>query len=244
MVSRIASKVVERPAGLQDVPHGDESSFLSPLPVRLLPGIGVQTEGQFRDLNIHIIRDIAVMGTEHLILAFGRLGLVLRQRALGIDRTPVNPLRTVPALEHEKILPDDSNDYERLKRVLSDLCDRAGEQLRERNQRSGQVALRVRYADYQEEGNTFRIAPPLQSSAILYARSLAVLDLILKRRTRVRSMHLRLTDLSFGSVQLELFADPMPERQSRLESAMDALRHRYGKAVVSRQYPVSSTPGF
>lgn len=235
MVSRIASEVVERPVGLQDVPHGNESSFLSPLPVRLLPGIGVQAEGQLRDLNIRIIRDIAAMATEHLALAFGRFGLILRQRALGIDSTPVNPLRAVPALEYENVLPEDSNDYELLTRVLYGLCDRAGEQLRERKQRSGRAELRVRYADYREEGHAFKITPPLQSSAILNARSLPVLSLILKRRTRVRSMHLRLTDLSYGSVQLELFDDPKTERQSKLESALDALRQRYGRAVVSRR---------
>jgi DNA polymerase IV len=240
MVSRIASEVVARPVGLQDVPPGNESTFLSPLPVRFLPGIGAQTEGQLRDLQIRIIRDIAAMEAEHLFLAFGRFGLVLHQRALGIDRTPVNPLRAVPALEYEKVLPEDSNDYELLKRVLFDLCDHAGEQLRERKQRSGRAELRVRYADYREEGHTFNITPPLQSSAILYARSLPVLDLILKRRTRVRSMHLRLTDFSLGSVQLELFADPKPERQSKLESALDTLRHRYGKAAVSRQWAVGS----
>jgi len=43
MVSKIASEVT-RPSGLQDVPCGDESSFLSPLPVRWLPGVGFQTE--------------------------------------------------------------------------------------------------------------------------------------------------------------------------------------------------------
>jgi DNA polymerase IV len=235
MVSRIASEVVERPAGLQDVPPGNESSFLSPLPVRLLPGIGSQTEVQLKELNIRIVRDIAAMQLEHLTLAFGRFGILLHQRARGIDRTPVNPLRAIPALEHEKILPEDSNDYDLLRRVLFDLCDHAGEQLRERKQRAGQVELRVRYSDYREDGNKFKIAPPAQSSAVLCARTLPVLNLILKRRTRVRSMHLRLTDLSFGSVQLELFADPKPERQLKLESALDVLRQRYGKAVVSRQ---------
>jgi len=240
MVSRIATEVVARPAGLQDVPHGDESSFLSPLPVRLLPGIGPQTESQLKELNIRIIRDVAAMQLEHLALAFGRFAYVLHQRALGIDRTPVIPPRVTPSLEQETILPDDSNDYGVLRRVLFELCDLAGEQLRERTQRAGRVELRVRYADYRDEGNSSKIAPPVQSSAILYNRLLPVLDLILKRRTRVRSMHLRLTDLCAGTVQLDLFADPEPERQSRLETALDRLRRRYGKAVVSCQSPVVS----
>jgi DNA polymerase-4 len=234
MVSRIASEVI-RPTGLQDVPHGNESSFLSPLPVRLLPGIGNQIEGQLQELNIRIIHDIAAMRLEHLSLAFGRLGFLLHQRAQGIDRTPVVPLRSVPALELEKVLPEDSNDYELLKSVLSGLCECAGEQLREKKQRVGCVEVRIRYADYREDGHTLKITPPLQSSSALYAHALPVLDRILKRRTRVRSMHMRLTDLSFGSVQLDLFADPKPARNLKLEFAMDELRRRYGHAVISRQ---------
>lgn len=240
MVSRIASEVVVRPVGLQDVPHGNESSFLAPLPVRLLPGIGPQTEGQLKDLNIRFIRDIADMGLDHLALAFGRLGYLLWQRALGIDSTPVNPARSIPALEQEKTLPDDSNDYDLLRGVLFDLCRRSGEELRERKQRAGRVELRIRYADYREDQRRFKVVPPVQSSAILYERALPALDLVLKRRTRVRSMHLRLTDLSYGLVQLDLFADPKPERQSKLELALDGLRKRYGRTVVSRQSSVGS----
>lgn len=233
MVSKIASEVT-RPDGLRDVPHGDESSFLSPLPVHLLPGVGLQTEGQLKDLNIRIIHDIAAMRLEHLALAFGRFGFLLYQRARGIDRTPVNPLRAVPVLELEKVLPEDSNDYALLKKVLFDLCERAGQQLRENKQRMGRLELRIRYADYQEDGHKLKIRSPLQSSTALYRHTQPVLDLILKRRTRVRSMHLRLSDLSFGSVQLDLFDDPKSERQSKLEHALDTLKKRYGVSVVNR----------
>jgi DNA polymerase IV len=125
--------------------------------------------------------------------------------------------------------------------VLFSLCENAGERLRERKQRTGRAELRIRYADYVENQNTFSLNPPTQLSSTLYARALPVLDLVLKRRTRVRSMHLRLTDLSLGSVQLNLFSDPKPERREKLELALDALRHRYGKTVVSPQSSVESS---
>ncbi len=92
--------------------------------------------------------------------------------------------------------------------------------------------MRVRYADYREDGHSQQLKPPVQSSAVLYARALPLLDVILKRRTRVRSMHLCLTELSRGSMQLDLFADPKPDRQLKLEFALDALRRRYGESVV------------
>jgi DNA polymerase-4 len=231
MVSRIASEVIQ-PAGLQDVPHGNEPSFLSPLSVRLLPGVGPKTETQLSDLNLRIIRDVAVMKMEHLALAFGRLGFSLYQHARGIDRTPVYPMRAVPAVEEIKVLPEDSNDFDLLKRVLREVCERAVRRLRERKQRAGRMELFVRYADHREGKRGLKLAPPVQSSTILYTRALPLLDMVLERRTRVRSLRLAMTDLSAGSVQMELFADPEPERRTKLELALDTLRHRYGDKTI------------
>jgi DNA polymerase IV len=227
MVSRIASDVT-RPTGLHDVPHGDEPTFLSPLPVRLLPGIGPHTEIQMKDLNIRIIRELAAMSPEHLALAFGRFAYVLHQRSLGIDSTPVNPLCALPMMELEKILPEDSNDYEVLKKALFEICRNAGEQLQGKKQRTGRMELRIRYADYREDGQKLKLDPPVQSSAILYGRSMPVLNRILKRRTRVRSMHLQLTDLSTGMVQLDLFPDPHSDRQLRLVESVRSLQSAVG----------------
>lgn len=225
MVSRIAAVVTE-PAGLRDVPAGDESAFLAPLPVRLLPGVGPKTQEQLLELNIRLIRELAVMRLEHLMLAFGRLGFVLHQRALGIDDTPVYPPRAVPAVEMDTVLAEDSNDWDLLQGALRGLCARAGEQLRERKQRAAQMEVRVRYSDYREAAARARLAAPLQSTAGLAARAGRLFEQALARRTRVRSLHLRLTELSSGPAQLDLFADPKPLRQARLESALDDLRRR------------------
>jgi hypothetical protein len=138
------------------------------------------------------------------------------------------------------VLPEDSNDYEVLKGVLLDLCEHAGTQLREKKLCAGRLELLIRYADYREDGHKLQIKPPVQSSAVLYARTLPLLDQILKRRTRVRSINLCLTDLSRSSVQLELFADPKPVRRLKLEFALDTLRNRYGQSVVNRPSAVGS----
>ncbi len=231
MVSRIAS-VVTRPVGLQDVHPGGEASFLSPLPVDLLPGVGVQTHQRLEELNMRIVRDIAVMQLEHLTLAFGRLGFVLHQRALGIDNTPVYPAFAIPAVEQEETLPEDSNDFGLLKASLLGLCERAGEKLRAEDQRAGRLELSVRYSDYREESGKEVLAPPAQSTALLRMRAESLLERLLTRRTRVRSLRLRLAQLSRGPVQLDLFAEPKPARQAKLESALDLLRRRYGHEVV------------
>ncbi len=238
MVSRIAAVVTE-PVGLQDVPAGDESAFLAPLPTQLLPGVGPKTQEQLLELNIRLIRELAVMRLEHLVLAFGRLGFVLHQRALGIDDTPVYPPRAVPAVEADTVLAEDSNDWDLLQGALRGLCESAGEQLRERKQRAARMEVRVRYSDYREATAKAKLTPPLQSTAGLTARAGRLFEQTLTRRTRVRSLHLRLTELGSGPAQLDLFADPKPLRQARLESALDELRRRGIKLLNA----VSSAPG-
>jgi len=222
MVSRIAA-VTTKPIGLLDVRPGDERSFLSPLPVRLLPGVGPRTLEQMSELNIGIIRELAAVELEHLTLAFGRLGFVLHERALGIDNTPVYPPDATPAIDQEKTLPEDTNDLQLLKRSVLELCDRAANRLRTDSLRAGRLELRVRYSDYREDIGREPLAPPTQSTAALRTRAGTLLERTVSRRTRVRSLCLRLANLASGPAQLELFPDPQSERQNKLDLALDRI---------------------
>jgi len=232
MVSRIAS-VVMQPAGLHEVVPGGEAPFLAPLPVTLLPGIGRQMHEQLEELNIRTVRDIAVMEMTYLTLAFGRLGFLLYQRALGIDNTPVYPMRKAPAVQFESALAEDTNDYGVLRSAVFSLCEEAGERLRAEKQRTGLLELRIRYADCRESGGKTKLAAPTQSTAALRDSAGRLLEKYLTRRTRVRRFWLRLGDLSRGAVQLDLFEDRAEQRRARLEAAIDSLRRRFGPAVVA-----------
>ncbi|MFH1575065.1 MAG: DNA polymerase IV [Acidobacteriota bacterium] len=227
MVSRIAS-AVSKPAGLQNVQPGQERPFLAPLPVRLLPGVGPKTQERLEELNIRIIRELAVLRPEHLTLAFGRLGLLLHRHALGIDDTPVYPPRAQAAVLEEKTLEDDSNDWGLLESAARELCEQAGARLRLNGQRAGRMELRVRYSDYREESGREKLVPALQSSSALYEQVRGLLPRVVARRTRVRSLYLKLMDVTRGPVQMDLFADAQAQRRARLESTLDRLRARFG----------------
>lgn len=178
------------------------------------------------ELNIAVVRELATVAVEHLTLAFGRLGLILHQRALGIDDTPVYPPVAVPSIEQEKLFSEDTNDLALLKRWVGELCERTASRLRSSRLRAGRVELRVRYSDYREDIGRERLQSPSRSAAAIEARADPLLERVVSRRTRVRSLCLRLTELTGGPAQLELFADPRTERRLKLESALDTLRAR------------------
>ena len=105
MVSSIASQII-RSEGVLDVDHGREPSFMAPLKVDVLPGIGpVRRRILLEELNITLVRQIVAFDMGSLKLVFGQQAYVIHQRALGIDPTPVFPPSTEPTVAEEVTLP-------------------------------------------------------------------------------------------------------------------------------------------
>ena len=147
MVSSIASTIMPS-EGVLDVNHGRESAFMAPLKVDVLPGIGpVRREILLKDLNITLVREIAVMDVGDLRLLFGRQAMVIHQRALGIDPTPVYPPRKKPTVSEEILLSGDENDDRKLLGALYALVEKCAYRIREKAMHPRKAGLVLRYAD-------------------------------------------------------------------------------------------------
>jgi len=146
----------------------------------------------------------------------------------------VYPVRRAPAIELETALSEDSNSLAVLRDSVFLMCESGGERLRSERQRAGSLELCIRYSDYREDTKKTKLIPPAQSTAVLTESAGRLLEKCLTRRTRVRSLCLRLGDLSHGMVQRGLFEDQADQRQVRLDSAVDALRRRFGPTVLKR----------
>jgi predicted nuclease with TOPRIM domain len=116
--------------------------------------------------------------------------------------------------------------------IIFELCVEACEQLRADCSRAGIIELTVGYSDHREASGREKLNPPLNSETALRSRLERLLAKVLKRRTRVRRVALRLAELRRGFTQLELFPDPQVERKTRLESSLDKLRVRFGSCIV------------
>jgi DNA polymerase-4 len=236
LCSRVAADEAVVAEGLHQVNRGKEADFLAPLPVRRLPGIGDAIRAGLAELNVRRVRELAALSVEHLTLAFGPPGLVLHQRARGIDPTPVRPPAGESVVREDLLLDEDTNDRDVLWAALLGAVERAAARLRQRGVRAGRVDLSVRYAD----GRGTARSRPLRTAAALDAplarTARALLLKAITRRTRVRSLTLRLAELTAAPRQLELFSDTSRRAVSQpaLTAALDRLRRRHGAEVVQR----------
>lgn len=234
MVSSIASRVV-CPETIMDVPHGCESTFMAPLPVGVVPGIGrFRRHVLLEELNITRVRDLAALDLPSLTILFGRQAPVIHQRALGIDPTPVYPSPAKPVISEERTLPEDENDDRRLLGILHTLVERGARRLRQKGLFPRKAGILIRYADQVEVKRQDRLDYPGFWDFELYEPMKELFFKACTRRVRIRFIRIWFRDLSRPTRQLSLFDPPAPgrEKRVRLIQALDRIRERHGHEAI------------
>jgi DNA polymerase-4 len=237
LVSRVAARVI-RIQELCDVFPGVEASFLAPLRVSLLPGVGeVTTTKLLADLNLQTVGELAAVPPMFLGEIFGAAGQRLRRMALGEDSSPVVTPRAVPTIREEIQLPEDDNHRSRLMGRLYGLAEALGRRLRSQNRCPGELTLTATYADsvqawareqFSAAGSEFHL------DSVLYVAALRLFDRAVQRRLRIRRLALSAAYLQPPIGQLSLFPwdDSHRSKEPELLNALDHIRERYGDQAV------------
>ncbi len=249
LVSKVASGTAKC-ARLVDVFNGYEQTFLSPLAIGRLPGVGARLETALRDMAVLQIGDVTRFSEELLRSVFGpATGRRLHQRALGVDRAPVRPAGSGDDRQRwreEETLNPDSVDLGRLTGVLHRLSGRLGTRLRREKMAARRFTVFVRYSDQVRAQRGGYSADPTDLDGRIHELALEAFHGLFTRRVRVRRVALAATCLE-GNWQLPLFAEQYRSRAEavrtapsttcsdamrRLYEAVDGLRGKHGMGVV------------
>ena len=91
----------KKPDGLFVIQPDEIDSFLLPMPVGRLPGVGTVTEAKLKQLEVQTIADLRRMDVATLEGRFGRNGVRLFELARGIDNSEVIPDRPTKSISAE-----------------------------------------------------------------------------------------------------------------------------------------------
>ena len=237
--SRTTAKVGSdraKPDGLLEVRVGEDAAFLAPLPLRELPLVGPRFGEQLAALGVRTIGEAAALDARWLEQRFGRAGVVLSERARGLDPTPVRAGgRSARSVSREVTFGEDVTDLERLRRTLRDHAERVGSDLRGQQRRARTVTLKLRWADFTTLSRSRTLERPVQSTDDLAAAGWGLLDELLARESLrpVRLIGLGATNLVEDAVQLG-FDDGSARRAEQVDRAVDEIRGRYGRDSLTR----------
>jgi len=234
LVAKVASRTV-KPTGESIVRPGDETTFLSPLPVFLIPGIESADLTRLRELNLLLAGQVSQLDLPQLDILFGTRNLAVYRAVRGIDPSPVYPVgQKPPAVRKNHAFGNDTNNTVRVHAVLYTLVEQAGAELRTRNLAAGRIRIILDYSDGIRLFRQQRVKPATANDRRLFAASRNVLDLAWVRRVRIRHLRLVCDHLTFPPAQISLFAeDRLRERVDKgVIKALDTIRGRFGKGAI------------
>jgi DNA polymerase IV (DinB-like DNA polymerase) len=147
VVAKIASDV-HKPGGLTVVEPENLFSFLAPMPVRKIPGIGKKSEAVLFEMGIRTIRDLAAYDIQVLIARFGRSAVTLQDIAAGIDRSEVEEREGVKSVSRETTFTDDTDDVQLIAATMDTLAEEVTRNLSDEFLHCRTVTVKVRYQGF------------------------------------------------------------------------------------------------
>jgi len=142
-VAKIASDY-QKPDGLTVVPPDKIRSFLAPLPVRKIIGVGPKSEQALAAHGIKTIGDLAARPRSDLVEMFGKYGLHLWEQANGIDESEVHPWEGAKSISSETTFLEDTRDYGEIEKALDELIDDVHARAQEHEYQFRTVGIKVR----------------------------------------------------------------------------------------------------
>jgi DNA polymerase-4 len=232
LVAKIATEI-GKPAGVVRVEPGEEASFLAPLEVRMLWGVGPKTAERLAEVGVRTIGDLAALSPELLRQRFGEHGLELASRARGDDDRPVVEEHDPRSISAERTFPTDISDPVELHQRILRLSEQVARRMRDEERMGWTVKLKLRWPDFTTITRQTRLAQPTDRVDEIFSTVLGLLDRVWRSKKPIRLIGVGVADLVEPMRQLELF-DRTWEEQERLQEAIDNIRERYGPDAVRR----------
>src|SRR5215208_867098 len=148
VVAKVASDA-RKPGGVTVVLPGREAGFLAPLAVRKLPGVGPRSAERLQAADVTTVGALAVLDDEQLRrLLPGKVGVLLRERARGIDSRRLETTTNRISISHEETFERDTEDRAVLHAELRRMAERLAEYLSRDAQSARTVTTKLRYSDF------------------------------------------------------------------------------------------------
>lgn len=186
LVAKIASDM-GKPDGLVVIRPERVGTFLAPLPIGRLRGVGPVTEKKLLALGIRTIGDLARAREQRVRARLGSGAAQLLRLARGEDDSPVVPERRTVSISCERTLPDDTRDLRTLDTLVERFAAEIGASLRSDALAARTIVLKVRYADFTTATRRRTLSHPFDDSAtiVTHARDLMARTLAGQRKVRL-----------------------------------------------------------
>lgn len=227
-IAKLASSSC-KPDGLLVVGEAEVQTFLDPMPVGKMWGVGDRGSRKLARYGITTVSELKSWPQQWLADKFGKWGAILYRLARGIDDDPVTSDEERQSYASENTFETDVSDIAALRHALVHHSSRVARRLRESGMLARTVTVKVKYSDFQQVTKGRSMTEPFDDDNTAYAASCAILDEIGPARP-VRLIGVCLSGLT-GERQLSLFGS---QGAAGADRVLDAIAKKHGLRLVIR----------
>jgi DNA polymerase-4 len=206
LVAKIASEVAKsQPEHVCVVAPGEVTSFLAPLPVRALVGVGPKAEARLVGFGIQTIGGLADRPLDWLVEQFGSAyGRYLQRAARGEDDSTLVGEHAYKSISAEHTFAHDTLDRAEIWRRLQAQAREVAARLRDESLVAWEVAIKLRYGvTWETITRQQRLGSPTDDAAVLAAGAAALMRKAWTRRP-IRLIGLRVGKLEARGEAVQL----------------------------------------
>ncbi len=236
MVSKVASDQA-KPNGVLWIIPGQEASFLAPLDVRKIPGVGKVTESNLHACGIRKVGDLAALDAKFLEQRFGQWGLALAGKARGEDAggwfdEEIGERGEPKSISHEHTFMVDTANATELDAILVRLSEMVARRLRDHHLFARTIQIKLRYKDFSTftRSRTLDHATQIDTELARAARDLFHRNW---KGGAIRLLGVYAQSLEAAEGQTSLIEDRDTEKWRKTLAAVDKVREKFGDNTVS-----------
>lgn len=233
-LAKLASDL-RKPDGLTVITAVDVDRVLPPLPVTKIWGIGPKTADRLAGMNVKTIGDLRRLSEDWFTTEFGEDGERLWGLIYGRDDRAVEPDSEAKSISQENTFEEDVTDPQHLREVLLDEVESVARRCRKHGLKAGAVRLKIRIGGFRTFSRSKTLDEPTDVTAELWREALGVFDEWMRQSFQpVRLLGMGAASLTRGGEQLSLFEQPAHAKQKGVDSAVDRINAKFGKAGIRR----------
>jgi DNA polymerase-4 len=231
LVAAIASKA-NKPKGFVVVPPGGEATYLAPLKISVLPGVGKKSEERLAAAGINLVSDLFTREERELQSLFGSGWQEMLAMARGEDDREVHTEHEdAKSYSTQETFGHDIGDFAEIERIAKRMIDELMPAIRADGKRVKTMTVKVRYPGMENSTAGRSLVEATDLEAPFYALVGPLLQAAWTKRRPLRLVSVRFSSVEEKGSQLEMFAQT-DEKKRRLAAVLDRLNAQGKKGVV------------
>lgn len=233
-LAKLASDL-QKPKGFVVIREEEVLSFLAPLPISRIWGVGPKTTVQLKKMGLKTIGDLQQLTLAFLRDKLGDLGVHLYRLARGVDDRPVEPTATVKSIGHETTFQEDTANRELLEETLWRLSEKVARRLRRKGLVGKVITIKIRDQDFHTITRRSTLYQPTDFEEEIFQTAHRLAEANDWGRKPLRLIGVSVSGLQTReSVQEPLFGAASAEDLRALHQTLDQIRDRFGEKAITR----------